>query len=103
MVTSTIFEFDGDPSTVPPRTWRGKLNLLERPTAFTICQVKAEDYASIILRLYADGTLLTEVTVTSQEEFTLPLGNEYTTFEIELYGTSRIYSVQVAEDVLELT
>lgn len=103
MATSTIFEFDGDPDTVLPRTWRGKLNLLERPTAFAICQVKAADYSSILLRLYADGALLTEVTVTSQEEFTLPLGDEYTTLEIELYGTSRVYSVQVAEDVLELT
>jgi len=99
----TIFEFDGDPATPLARTWRGKVNLLERPTAFAICQVKAEDYSSILLRLYADGALLTEVTVTSQEEFTLPLSNEYTKFEIEVYGTSRVYSIQVAEDVMELT
>lgn len=103
MATSTIFEFDGDPGTVLPRTWRGKLNLLERPTAFAICQVRAADYASILLRLYADGALLVEVSVTSQEEFTLPLADEYATFEIEVYGTSRVYSIQVAEDVMELT
>lgn len=103
MATSTIFEFDADPGNPLPRTWRGKLNLLERPSAFAICQVKAEDYASILLRLYADGALLTEVTVTSQEEFTLPLANEYASFEVEVYGTSRVYSIQVAEDVMELT
>ena len=103
MATSTIFEFDGDPGTVLPRTWRGKLNKLERPTAFEVCQVKAADYSSVLLRLYADGALLTEVTVTSQEEFTLPMGSAYSDFEIELYGTSRVYSIQVAEDVMELT
>jgi hypothetical protein len=102
MATSTIFEFDADPGNLLPRTWRGKLNLLDRPTAFAICQVKAEDYSSILLRLYADGALLTEVTVTSQGEFTLPLANEYASFEIEVYGTSRVYSIQVAEDVMEL-
>lgn len=103
MATSTIFEFDGDPGTTLPRTWRGKLNLLERPTAFAICQVKAADYSSVLLRLYADGALLVEVPVTSQMEFTLPMGDEYTDFEIEVYGTSRVYSIQVAEDVMELT
>ena len=103
MVTSTIFEFDADPGSPLARTWRGKLNLLERPAAFARCQVKANDYSSILLRLYGDGALIVEVSVLSKEPFALPMSDEYESFEIEVYGTSSVQTIQVAEDVLELT
>jgi hypothetical protein len=51
--------------------------------------------------LYADGTLLSEDVIISETPFTLPLVDDYTTFEIELLGTSRVRTVQVAEDISE--
>jgi hypothetical protein len=103
MATSTIYEFDAEGVAPLPYTWRGKLNLLPRPAAFEVCQVEAEDYNDLLLRFYADGALLFETTVTSEEPFKLPMANVYTIFEIEVYGTSIVRTIQVAEDVLELT
>lgn len=81
--------------------WRGKMNLLQHPAAFSYCQVRAEDYQNILLRLYADGEIIFEEVVTNQEPFTLPLNADYSTVEIELLGTSRVYTVQIAEDISE--
>jgi hypothetical protein len=97
-----IFQFnspDGDGRMV--YRWRGKLNLLAHPAAFGFCQVRAEDFDNLVLRLYADGVLLSEDVITSETPLTLPLIDGYTTFEIELLGTSRVYTVQVAEDISE--
>lgn len=81
--------------------WRGKLNLLAHPAVFKYCQVRAEDFNNLVLRQYANGVLLTEDVITDETPFTLPLIDDYTTFEIELIGTSRVYTVQVAEDISE--
>jgi hypothetical protein len=97
-----IFQFnspDGDGRMV--YRWRGKLNLLAHPAAFNYCQVRADDFDNLVLRLYADGTLLSEDVIISETPFTLPLVDDYTTFEIELLGTSRVRTVQVAEDISE--
>lgn len=96
----TIYTFDaadGDGHMV--YLWRGKLNLLPNPSAFTYCQVRAESYENLLLRLYGDGVQIFERTITDQDPFTLPLGDTYTTFEIELLGTSRARTVQVSEDI----
>ena len=103
MATSTIYEFDGDPANPLPYTWRGKVHLLPRSAAFVLCRVKAADYTDLTLRLYADGVLLVEKVVTSKVEFTLPLSQDYDKFEVEVYGTSRVYSVQVVESPQEFT
>lgn len=98
----TIYTFDaedGDGQMV--YLWRGKLNLLPNPAAFSYCQVRAADYENLVLRLYGDGVLFFERVITGQEPFTLPLGDTYTSFEIELVGTSRVRAVQVAEDIGE--
>jgi hypothetical protein len=97
-----IFQFnspDGDGRMV--YRWRGKLNLLAHPAAFGFCQVRADDFDNLVLRLYADSTLLSEDVITGETPFTLPLVDGYTTFEIELLGTSRVRTVQVAEDISE--
>ncbi|MEY4429532.1 MAG: hypothetical protein RLZZ182_2221 [Pseudomonadota bacterium] len=98
-----IYEFnaeDGDGHVV--YQWKGKLNLLRRETAFIYCQVKAEEFDNLLLRLYADGEMLLEIQVTDEEPFTLPLDDSYTMFEVEMMGTSRVYSVRVAESEDEL-
>jgi hypothetical protein len=97
-----IFAFnspDGDGHMV--YRWKGKLNLLSHPAAFVYCQVRAEDYDNLVLRLYSDGVLLSQDVIASEVPFTLPLVDDYTTFEVELIGTSRVRTVQVAEDISE--
>jgi hypothetical protein len=81
---------------------RGRLNLLPRPAAFTYCRVKAEEFTNVVLRLYGDGVVLLEMAVANDDAFTLPMSNAYNRFELEVIGTSRVYSVEVAEDVGEL-
>ena len=101
-MTSTVYEFDGDAGNPLSYLWRGKLNLLPRTGAFTFCQVEAESFGDITIRVYGDGTLIHQAAVTSEEPFTLPLGNEYRSFEAELVGTSRVYTVRFGESVEEL-
>lgn len=98
----TIYTFDaveGDGHMV--YRWRGKLNLLPHPTAYTYCQLRALDYANLVLRMYGDGVLFFERRITSQEPFTLPLSAPYSSFELELVGTSTVRTLQVAEDIGE--
>lgn len=97
-----IYEFDAETGNghVVYR-WRGKLNLLSHPSAFAYCKVEAEDFTNLALNLYGDGDLLVNTIVTSEDPFTLPMTEDYHRFEIELVGTSRVRTVQVANDVME--
>lgn len=101
-MSTTVYEFDADAASPLAYLWQGKLNLLPHSASFNYCQVEAADYADIVLRIYGDGVLLFETTVTSDEPFTLPMSNEYHQFQAELIGTSRVYTVQFVEDILEL-
>lgn len=84
-----------------PYVWRSRLYLQAMPESPLIAQVKAEDYDDLTFRLYADGMLLHEVTIDSDMEFTLP-PYAARAHEIELAGTSRVYQVEIADDVEEL-
>jgi hypothetical protein len=81
--------------------WKGKLNLLPYSASFNFFQVRAEDFANLVMRIYADGVLIFEQAITSQEPGTLPLLDSYNRVEIELIGTSRVYTVQIAEGIEE--
>lgn len=99
----TIYAFDspdGDGDMV--YRWRGKLNLLERPACFQYAQIRAEDYANLVFRIYADGDLIFERAVLSGQEFTLPTLDEYTEVALEVVGTSRTRQLQLAEAIEEL-
>jgi hypothetical protein len=99
----TIFQFDGNPSVLMTYRYRGKLWLLEHPTWMSILQVKAADYHNIVLRLYGDGTLIDEIVVTEETEFTLSdVSEAYTSLEFEVIGTSPVRVIQAAEDITEL-
>ena len=99
---TAIYQFDGDDSSKMVTLWRGKLNLLSRPAVPQVCQVRCDDYENIIARGYGDGLLHFEQVLTGEMEFTLPTLDEFTTYEIELLGTSRARTIQVAETVEEL-
>ena len=81
--------------------WRSKL-WLAPPTAFSVAQVRAEDYDNLLVRFYANGAQLYETVVAQETEFVLPMADSATQFEIEILGTSPVRVVQMAEDVQEL-
>lgn len=103
----TIYQFDAldDESsggTAPMvYLWR-KFYLLRRSACFLYCEVEAEDYANLLINFYADDELIFTQVVVSDEPFTLPLQDEYRSFEIEIIGTSRVQNVKAAEDIREL-
>jgi hypothetical protein len=100
---ATIYQFDGDDGEQMVYRWRGKLNLLPWPACFQMLKVQADDFENLVVRLYADGDVIFEEPIASANPDTLPMLDDYSEFEIELIGTSRVRRVQVVEDVLELT
>lgn len=83
--------------------YRGKLNLLARPAAFTYCKVKADDYDNLVMNVYGDAALIFTLVIINKEPFTLPMFDEYESCEVEFVGTSRLRTYQLAERIEELS
>jgi hypothetical protein len=99
-----IFKFDGATNGGKLRyRWRGKLHLPPYPATLTIAEIKALEFANIVVRIYGDGALLLAKALSSGREFTIPALRTSSSYEIELIGTSTTRTAQVAEDVSELT
>ena len=100
----TIYQFDGDESSLMAYLWRGRLNLVPSPYAPTFVRVQAGDFDNLIARGYQDGDLQFEEVITSAEEFRVDDGGEMAevSFEQELIGTSRVRTFQTAEDIGEI-
>lgn len=100
---NTIFAWDADPAHWMTYRWHSKVYQLERPTAFQFAQVKCmSGYGLAVFKLILDGIPRYSRVINSVDEFRIP-AIEATTLEYELIGLSRISSVQIAEDVMELT
>ena len=97
-----VYEFEGNPSDHMVYRWLSKLWLLERPAWFTIAQVRAADFANLLLRVYGDGVQIDEIVIENGTEFTLVEADEYETLQFEVLGTSTVRVIQAAEDVTEL-
>lgn len=82
--------------------WRGKLWLLPHPMALQWVRVRSEDFADLVISFYADGALLMMKTVTDNRAFRLPVRRGYSEIDYEIVGTSRVRSVEIADDVTEL-
>lgn len=99
----TIYEFDSPTGSGHlVFRYRGKLNVLARPAAFQAAQVRANDFTNLVLNTYANGAQLTGAAITAESEFTMPTGNEYTVFEVEIVGTSSVRDNQFSESMDEL-
>lgn len=98
----TIYQFDGDQTSNMVYRYRGRLNLLPSPGVPQVCRVQAQDHDNLIVRGYGDGDLHFEQVSVSDEEFTLPMLDEFSIYEQELVGTSRVRRFQVAESIEEI-
>lgn len=81
-------------------TWRSKIFMMPRPLSMACAQVEAEEYP-LQARIYADGTLLHNQTVTSRLPFRLPV-IKARDWEIELLGTKEVFSAAMAQSMEEL-
>lgn len=108
VVSDIIYEWDKSSSAFRAYQWKSKRYLLSRKAVFTICQISAETFTALTLKLYANGTLFHTQAVTSGDEFRIPAPQSggkdvpYDDFEFELSGTDVVQDIQFVEDVREL-
>lgn len=99
----TLYQFDGDPSSLMTYLWRGRLNLVEQPYAPAFHRVQGGDFARLIARAYQDGNVMFERVITDNVEFRGGRRDlAEVSFEQELIGTSRVRVFESAEDISEI-
>jgi hypothetical protein len=85
--------------------WRTKLIVDDFQPSFGWLRVNAEfdslTTEEVTLRLYGDGFMYYERVVETKEPVRVPVGR-YREWQIEVEGTARVTSVDLATDVLEL-
>ncbi|WP_299202581.1 hypothetical protein [uncultured Amphritea sp.] len=82
--------------------WRSKIYEISNGTALAFGKIKASGFP-VFLDLYANGSLLITLTVTSGQEFRLPVfpaGTEEIEFSVRT--THEVFSVQMAQSVEEI-
>lgn len=97
----TIYEWNAS-ETAMRYSWRGKLWLNPYPKCWPWVRVRALDYDDLEIQFYADGTLLHQQLVTSNQAFRLPMISDYNEIEWVAIGTSRVRTVELADDSEEL-
>jgi len=100
--TINIYEWEGNTGTNQTYTWRSGKIRLPKKVNLGAALVEADSYASLVFRLFADGTLMKSVTVTDGEPFRLPGGYLSNIYEIELVSTDVVTGVSAAENIFEL-
>jgi hypothetical protein len=80
--------------------WKSKKFTMPYPIGFTSAQVEAETYP-VTCKIYQAGTLIHTQTVASREPFRLP-SNVGRDWEIQLEGTSEVFSLDLAQSMGEL-
>lgn len=84
-------------------SFTGKLWLTPHPMAFHWVRVRAQDYNELTMTFYTDdGQELYTRVVTSNRAFRLPVRGDYNEIYWRAVGTSRVRSVEIADDVMEL-
>lgn len=85
-----------------PFRWRSKRFRMSKPVQYTVGRVTADDYDDLTFRVYADGELRHEQSVTGPGAFRLPREGKVKQWELEVSGTSAVQEIVVAESMTEL-
>ncbi len=83
-------------------TWVSKEYKLASPLNMAAARIEAESYNDLVFKLYVDGELKHEETVSSDFAFRLPSGYRSNQFQFEVSGTDILQSVSVASSMGEL-
>lgn len=102
LVNGQIRRWDASDTTLLAYTWRSKKFVLPRETNFAAALVRANSYANLTAKFYADGVLKHTQTVTNGLPFRLPAGFLAKQWEIELTGTDEVAEVMMANSIAEL-
>ncbi|WP_418131473.1 hypothetical protein [Variovorax sp. 278MFTsu5.1] len=84
-----------------PYTWKSRKWVLPSRANLSVGRVLADSYP-VTLKLFADGALVGEKTVQSNEEFTMPSGYTAFEFEVQVEGVAKVRRVTLAETSDEL-
>lgn len=99
VVGSKIVKWDG--GAAGTFTWKSRKEILPMVTNFSFGQILASAYP-LTAKIYADGVLKHTATVTSELPFRLPAGFKSRYWEVEISGSGRVFSAQMAESGEEL-
>lgn len=94
---ATIFEFNASTESNMVYSWRGRLNLMQKPTSLRCARVFCEAYANIVYRFYGNGAILKTKVLASSRKFKLPVKKDYETYEVQFIGTSTVRTDVAAE------
>lgn len=81
-------------------TWRSKVFTMPQRTGFSCAHVESEDYP-LTCRIYADGALYHEQTVTDRQPFRLPV-TQARDWEVELVTRYEVFAAMLAQSMEEL-
>ncbi len=108
-ITDTLFLQIGDhieawdsASGLMAYTWKSKEFETKFPIAPSVLVVIADDYTSLTVNIYRDGTLWQTKTVEDRNPIRLPGGTTGKIWEIETTGTSEIQEIILAETMSDL-
>jgi hypothetical protein len=82
-------------------TWRSKIFTMPKPINPGYAQVISTSYP-VTFKLYGDGVLRHTQAVASREPFSLPSGDKWMDFEVQIEGSATVRGAAVAETMKEL-
>lgn len=100
--TVNIHKWEGNTAAKHTYTWRsGKIRLPYVVNLGAIL-VEAESYLSVIVKLYADGILITSLAIPNNQPQRLPGGYLANIYEVEIISQDVVTGVSVATNIFEL-
>jgi hypothetical protein len=100
--TVNIHKWEGNIAAKHTYTWRsGKIRLPSMVNLGAVL-VEAESYLSVIVKLYANGILITSLAISNNQPHRLPGGYISNIYEIEIISQDVVTGVSVATNIFEL-
>ncbi len=101
--TNSILEFDANPvAKMAGLVWRSKVFTVPAPKNFGCVQVQASFPGTVTVKIFADGVLRAERSITSTRTVKLPAGYLARDFELEISADIAVQSVSMAVTMTEL-
>ena len=99
---TNIIQWEGATPTNQIYTWKSAKIRLPREINLGGAMVEAESYDSLIFKLYADGSLVTSISVTDDDPFRLPGGYLSNLYQVEIISTDRVTAVTTGANIFDL-
>ena len=101
--TVNIYQWEGNAASTQTYTWRSGKIRLDKKVNLGAAIVEADSYDNTLtFKLYADGTLITSIPITSAEPVRLPGGYLSNLYEVEVIGQDVVTGISAAENIFEL-